>query len=267
MSNETEIVKPENNGQMNHSIDRNLRANEVHAQVQIMQSVMKKVMKNKVHYGLIPGCGEKPTLLKPGAEKILMTFRIGTRMFVEDLSTEQEARYRVKCEGYHIGTGQILGEGMGECSSFEKKYRWEKAICKEQYQDFPDDRKRIKFDSYKGRVTKTQQIMKEKADIANTILKMADKRAMVAMTLKVTAASDIFTQDVEDMVAEPVNNQPSERPAVVKTITDKMIEEENDITALSSMFNDLPKDSVLGNKILLKIQELREKTDNQGVTS
>jgi hypothetical protein len=33
----------------------------------------------------------------------------------------------------------------------------------------------------------------------NTIMKMACKRALVAATLNATAASDIFTQDVEDM--------------------------------------------------------------------
>jgi hypothetical protein len=36
-------------------------------------------------------------------------------------------------------------------------------------------------------------------DFQNTILKMAAKRAKVAATLNATAASDIFTQDVEDM--------------------------------------------------------------------
>jgi hypothetical protein len=38
------------------------------------------------------------------------------------------------------------------------------------------------------------------ADYYNTCLKMAHKRAMVSATLATTAASDIFTQDVEDMV-------------------------------------------------------------------
>jgi hypothetical protein len=36
-------------------------------------------------------------------------------------------------------------------------------------------------------------------DLDNTIMKMACKRALVAATLNATAASDIFTQDLEDM--------------------------------------------------------------------
>jgi hypothetical protein len=36
------------------------------------------------------------------------------------------------------------------------------------------------------------------ADTYNTVLKMADKRALIAAVLNGTAASDVFTQDVED---------------------------------------------------------------------
>jgi hypothetical protein len=36
------------------------------------------------------------------------------------------------------------------------------------------------------------------ADSYNTVLKMANKRALVAGILNVTAASDVFTQDLED---------------------------------------------------------------------
>ncbi len=46
------------------------------AQVNHLQYVMSKIMRDGEHYGKIPGCGDKPTLLKPGAEKICMTFRL-----------------------------------------------------------------------------------------------------------------------------------------------------------------------------------------------
>ena len=38
------------------------------------------------------------------------------------------------------------------------------------------------------------------ADLANTILKMADKRALIAATLIATGMSEYFTQDVEDFI-------------------------------------------------------------------
>jgi hypothetical protein len=52
------------------------------------------------------------------------------------------------------------------------------------------------------------------ADIVNTVLKMADKRALVAATLIATGLSEYFTQDIEDYidadfrnVSEPVKNK------------------------------------------------------------
>ena len=40
------------------------------------------------------------------------------------------------------------------------------------------------------------------ADLVNTILKMADKRALVAATLIATGMSEYFTQDIEDFVQQ-----------------------------------------------------------------
>ena len=36
------------------------------------QAIVQQNLKEGHDYGTIPGCGQKPTLLKPGAEKILM---------------------------------------------------------------------------------------------------------------------------------------------------------------------------------------------------
>ena len=41
---------------------------EVVAHAKTVQQVMQAVMKPNVHYGAIPGAGDKPTLLKSGAE-------------------------------------------------------------------------------------------------------------------------------------------------------------------------------------------------------
>ena len=53
-----------------------MRVDEVVQQVQLIQDIMRAVMKDGEHYGKIPGCGDKPSLLKPGAEKIMLTFRM-----------------------------------------------------------------------------------------------------------------------------------------------------------------------------------------------
>jgi hypothetical protein len=72
-------------------------------------------------------------------------------------------------------------------------------VCDEEYEETQQSKRRIKFSKYQGKVEKVMQVKTEPADIANTVLKMAAKRAQVAMTLNVVAASDCFTQDIEDL--------------------------------------------------------------------
>jgi hypothetical protein len=174
-------------------------AQEIKGQVQRIQQVMRAVMHDKVHYGVVPGT-PKPSLWKPGAEVLCATFHIAPSYRVDDLSDHDCIRYRVTCVGTHQGTGIVMGEGMGECSSNEKKYKWRKAYDRE-YAATDDSRKRIEYgwDREKRQEYEVKQVRTEPADLANTILKMACKRAQVAMTLNVTAASDIFTQDLEDL--------------------------------------------------------------------
>lgn len=179
-------------------------AKEVRAHVQLIQQVMRGVMKQGTHYGKIPGAGDKMSLFKPGAEVLCVTFRIAPSYRIDDLSDGDSVRYRVTCVGTHQATGQILGEGMGEASSNEEKYKWRNAVCDEEYAEAAEDRKRVKWQKgYQNNPPfKRIQIRTEPADIANTVLKMACKRAQVAMSINVTGASDIFTQDLEDMSEE-----------------------------------------------------------------
>lgn len=191
---------------MNNAVavqEREFSAPEVRDRVNLIQTVMQSVMKKDTHYGTIPYT-PKPTLYKAGAEVLCMTFKIAQEYRVEDLSTPSEARYRVTCLGRHQLTNQILGEGMGECSSMEEKYAFRAAVCKEEFDAAPEASKRVKWSKGKngGAAYSTTQVKTNIADLANTILKMACKRAMVAMTLNVTAASDIFSQDLEDFPDE-----------------------------------------------------------------
>lgn len=178
-----------------------LSAGEIRAHVNRVQEVMRAVMQKDVHYGVVPG-SKKPSLYKPGAEVLCATFRIAPSFKIEDLSNGDSIRYRIAAIATHQTTGIVLGEGVGECSSNEEKYKWRRAVCAEEFDDTPADRRRVKYSKYQGKVEKTQQIRTEPADIANTVLKMAVKRAQVAMTLNVTAASDCFTQDIEDLPPE-----------------------------------------------------------------
>lgn len=207
-----------------------------------VQEVMKSVMKPNVHYGAIPGAGDKPTLLKSGAEVLCMTFRIADQYKVDDLSAQGVIRYRVTCTAAHQTTGEVLGSGLGECSTDEEKYRWRKAICAEEFEATAPDMRRVKFVRKYGNIDKVQQVRTEPADLANTVLKMACKRAKIAMVLNVTAASDMFSQDLEDLDAELVRHLADEDQAgQQQAIRDEWAAkagEAADVAALEKVWND-----------------------------
>ncbi|WP_313398123.1 hypothetical protein [Stenotrophomonas sp.] len=189
---------------------RSLTAADVRAQVNLMQDVMLEVMKDGTHFGVIPGTKQK-SLYKAGAEKIMSTFRLAADPEVTDLGRDGEIHYRVKVS-IRSASGQFLGAGIGECSSSEEKYAWRAALCEEEFDATPENRRRIKFAKWNGRVEQKKQVRTNPADVSNTILKMAKKRGLTDGVLTVTAASDLFTQDIEDLpdevVAEIVGRAP-----------------------------------------------------------
>lgn len=191
-------------------------------QVAIIQSVMKAVMKPGVHYGVIPGTKSRSgngnegderslnSLFKAGSEVLLTTFRIAVRPEVLVERDGDHNTYRVSCVGTHIITGAVVGTGIGEASTAEEKYAWRAAVCPEEFDATPESHRRVKW--YKGNwdsrkrekvpPRSVQQVRTNPADMANTVLKMAKKRAQIDLCLTALAASDCFTQDLEDMPEE-----------------------------------------------------------------
>lgn len=181
---------------------------DVVARVRRIQEVMQSVMigprtengraLDGIHYGVIPGT-PKPTLYQPGAELLCTTFRIAPVPQVEDISTADSVRYRVVMRAVSQTTGESLGEGVGECSSDETKYRWCRPVCDQEWEETPVDQRREKWMKGKNGPYKAKQVRTSPADIANTVLKMAYKRALISMTRIALACSDIFAQDLEDL--------------------------------------------------------------------
>ena len=184
-----------------------MSAEDMRARINAVQQVMRAVMKDGTHFGTIPGT-DKPTLYKAGSEVLLATFHIGTRVEVEDLSTDDERRYRVKVIGVHQPTNMTVGEGVGECSTSEEKYKWRNAVCDEEFEETPTNRRRTKYSRKWNKAIRgydvftSKQVRTEPGDLANTVLKMAKKRAQIDFTLTALGASDIFTQDIEDLPDE-----------------------------------------------------------------
>lgn len=196
---------------------------EVRQQVNMIQDLMRSLMTNGEHYGKIPGCGDKPSLLKPGAEKISFMFRLVPDYQIERVDLPGGHReYIITCVLRHSQTGIKYGEGVGSCSTMESKYRYRGGEKEGTGQPVPTEYWNLKKD---GRMDEAQALLGGRgyapgkidgrweicrigekvehdnpADYYNTVLKIGKKRALVDATLTATAASDIFTQDIEDMV-------------------------------------------------------------------
>jgi len=131
------------------------------------QKVIQQTLRQNHDYGVVPGT-DKPTLLKPGAEKILMMMGLQSEFEIVDSTRDFENgffQYQVRCK-LHKGD-MLITEGLGSCNTKERKY--------------------AKQDPF---------------SIDNTVLKMAKKRALVDAALLVASLSDVFTQDLEDMDLE-----------------------------------------------------------------
>lgn len=159
-----------------------------------MQTVVQKTLKKGHDFGEVPGTN-KPTLLKPGGEKICMLF--GLNPEYEFLQTTEDYdkeffSYNIKCTLFK--NRQAVAQGVGSCNSKEKKYRYINVdSIPVNYigpsEEFPDKYGRPKYKISNPDV----------CSLVNTILKMAKKRAFIDAVLQVASLSEVFTQDLEDI--------------------------------------------------------------------
>ena len=128
------------------------------------QMMVEKNLNDGQDFGVIPGTN-KPTLLKPGAEKIQMLMGVTSEYEVTTKIEDYERgffAYTVRCTLSKGGTK--ITEGLGSANTKEKRYRNQDVFM-----------------------------------IVNTVLKMAKKRAQIDATLTIASLSNVFTQDIEDM--------------------------------------------------------------------
>ena len=161
------------------------------------QTVIQKNLKSEHDYGVIAGAGSKPTLLKPGGEKICMMFGLNPEYdFLEKTEDYKEGffAYNIKCTLYR--NGNPVSQGVGNCNSKESKYAYINVY--ELPEGFDEsmvfEKKTTKYGKIQYKIPNPKI-----ADLVNTILKMAKKRAFIDAVLQVASLSDVFTQDIEDM--------------------------------------------------------------------
>jgi len=242
---------------------------------------VSRILKVGQDFGEIPGTN-KPTLLKPGAEKLSAFFGVRPIFVIQESVNDWTGKdhggeafffREYKCQGYR--NGELVGEGVGSCNSWEKKYRYRwmneaevPATVDKSTLEFIDGKisefgfavEKAETSGKYGKpaaywkqfrdaiVNKTAVSIKKKtkngemdaweiggklyavpnhdpSDQVNTIDKMAQKRALVAMVLITTNASDYFTQDMEDFVPETNHEPVSHEPIVEGEFTEAPVKE------------------------------------------
>ena len=147
--------------------------------VKMLGEFVREHMTEGEDFGVIPGTNTKPTLFKAGAEKLNAIFGLAPIVEITNRVEDWDkgfVHYEIKVTLLNKRTTNVEAEGIGSCNSRERRYKNQDA-----------------------------------ANIANTILKMAKKRALVDATLSATRASGIFTQDLEDMEIERVEREDAAR--------------------------------------------------------
>lgn len=176
---------------------------DMKTKLDLVQKFFREVMVQGQDYGVIPGT-DKPTLLKPGAEKLNELYGYAPVVKSVEETVERDSgfyRARVVIALVHRRTGITVAEGVGEANSLEGRYRWRwvpewklpKNVDKSSlYSEERENRDGKRYIMYRA----------ENSDpwaLWNTILKMAKKRALVDATLSATRSSGLFNQDLEDL--------------------------------------------------------------------
>jgi len=225
------------------SVTPQVQASELVERLANISTAMQDAMREGVDYGKIPGT-DKPTLLKPGAEKLGVLFQLDIQIDVgKTWGPGDHLTVVAKATAYHAPTGARLGYGEGICTTRERKYAYRNAqrvcptcgaaaiikgraeygggwICFDKKggckAKFPDGSAEIEGQTV-GEIENP-----DLPDLWNTVVKMAEKRARVDAVLAVTGASALFTQDAEDLptgkAVEPTPQTPPFGPVAAEAL-------------------------------------------------
>lgn len=220
MSNELAIPEQENNG-ATLALLRPVASPEqlLQAHKEAVQ-LIEKVLEQDKDYGVIPGTGDKPTLLKPGAERLLTAFGCYADSLVLESESLHNHENTFQLKKWTTRTpkppqaeaDRLKSEGVGRWKK-DAKGNWEFQDAEvEEGHSLGLYRFVVKCNIVhreSGRIIASgvgscssmeSKYIRAPRDYENTVLKMAKKRAMVDAVLNAFGLSDRFTQDVEEFV-------------------------------------------------------------------
>ena len=130
-----------------------------------LEQIIHRALQPEVDYMVLDN--HRFCLLKAGAEKLCdyYGYRVQYQLVQSSSShVNEQAMYIVKASLVSWQTGEVIAEGLGLASSQESRYENQNSM-----------------------------------DVANTVLKIAKKRAMVDAVITAVGGSFLLTQDLEDM--------------------------------------------------------------------
>lgn len=202
-----------------------LTTGQITERLKFIKQVMSENMTEGVDYGKVPGCGDKPGLFQPGAQKLSMTFQLNPEVKSEEI-TDYQNYHRGYRFVVRVTNGSKFAEGVGECSTLESKYRF-----KNDSKTCPECKKPTVFKDREGKgwycwskkggcglqfVNGSENARKIEAqstgkvehdnppDHWNTVRKMAFKRGFVHAIINATNTSELWSQDLEDLAGNGV---------------------------------------------------------------
>lgn len=226
------------------------------------QTVIQRTLKKDHDYGVIPGTGNKPTLLKPGAEKILMLMGLTSEYEIVDKVQDYEGgffAFTIKCTIFR--NDLKITEGVGHANTKEARYarRWVTEKKLPEGSDKSSLPKREREGKY-GKYIEYQIDNDDPYTLANTVLKMAKKRAQVDAVLTVASLSEIFTQDLEDYtdeIPQAKQQQYNQRPEQAKMATDAQ---------RKRLFSMSKETGISSDYLKLIVQQVTGKTSSKELT-
>jgi hypothetical protein len=216
------------------AVGKALTVSEMTDRLRLIKAVMEENMTVDVDYGLVPGCGNRPGLFQPGAQKLSMMFQLSPEVQQETVS-EFDNYHRGYRLVVRVSNGSKFADGVGECSTLESKYRYRNAgrICPKCHKEAVIEGKpeygggyvcytkkggcgeKFKTNSELGKKIAEQvggKVENENpADHWNTVRKMAFKRAFVHAIINATNTSELWSQDLEDLQANGVTREEAPR--------------------------------------------------------
>lgn len=252
LSHETEIVT-EQNVPMAYMLPNMAQITEYETFLKNYDAFVERMLKKGTDFDEIPGT-EKPTLLKPGAEKLEKLFFLRHKKECVLKEVKQDGsfiRYTYRTTVYNKA-GQVVATCEGTCNSHEKKYRFSTKFDNECTDEEKKSGEKQERTSKRNGKKYTVYVIEKKDyyDMENTIMKMAQKRSYVGAILEATNSSGRFTQDMEDMNPQdrgertPDEKPPKQEKGVSPSMFErvkKSIMEMDDVNALEELKGKISK--------------------------